>query len=337
MTGWARRVQQGSLGAVAAGLGGLVALGLAPWVYHVEPALFGPVHVLLLIAVLVVAPLALALTVHRDGDGRACPLHRAACAVWPMAAAAMAASFLFPAGRTAGMLAAPWLLFAALCAGAGALRFYRRRGQRLHIAPLCVDIGLIYLLPAARWLFLSRAGIPVPRVPDLFVALTAIHFHYTFFAATLSVGLLGLGIAAHPAASIRYAYRAAALSLLLGPPLVATGINRSLPGVELLGAGLIVVGLCGSAALSAFVAAPGVPAALPRRLLQASSLALTVAMGLAAYFAYAKYAALLPPTLGAMIRSHGLLNTLFVVGSLAGWYLTGARSVASSGDPPSAR
>lgn len=330
MSGWAR-LRPWSLGGVGAGLGGLIALGLAPIVYRAEPVLFGPVHVLLLVAVLVVVPLSLALTVRRDGDGGVCPLHSAACVVWPVAATGIAASFLFPAGRTAGLLAAPWLLFATLCAGAAGLRFYRRRGQRLRIAPLCVDIGLLYLLLAARWLFLCRAGIPVPRVPELFVALTAIHFHYTFFAATLIMGLLGLRVAEHRSAAIRYAYRAGALALLIGPPLVATGINRGLPGVELGGVALIVISLCLVAGLTGFVAAPSVKPSLLQRLLQLASLALPVAMACAAYFAYAKYAQRVPPSLETMIRSHGLLNALFVVGSLAGWYIVEARSAANGG------
>lgn len=314
---------------MGAWLGGLFALGLTPAVYRAEPMLFGPVHLLLLGMALVVVPLSLALTVHRDGEGRACPLHRTACVLWPVAATAMAASFLLPAGRTAGLLAVPWLLFSALCAGVGGLRFYRRRGQRLRIAPLCIDIGLLYLLFAARWLFLCRAGIPVPRVPELFVALTAVHFHYTFFAATLIMGLLGLSVAEHRSAAIRYAYRAAALSLLGGPPLVATGINRSLPGVELGGVALIVISLCLLAGLTAFVAAPAIQPRPVRRLLQLASLALPMAMACAAYFAYAKYAQRVPPTLEGMIRSHGLLNALFVVGSLAGWYLVDTRLSAS--------
>lgn len=104
MSVWAWLQHKGSLGAWAAGLGGLVALGLAPVVYLAEPALLGPVHVLLLLAVLVVAPLALALTAQRNEPGRACSLHRAACAVWPVAALAMASAFLCPAGRLAGMI-----------------------------------------------------------------------------------------------------------------------------------------------------------------------------------------------------------------------------------------
>lgn len=331
MTESARSQGQSKLGAIAAGLGGLMALGLAPQVYRAEPELLGPVQVLLLVAVLVVTPLALALTRSRESDGRTCRVHRAAGVVWPVAAASMAASFLFAPGRTAGILAAPWLVFAALCAAAGVLRCYRRRGSRLQIASLCVDIGLVYLLFAARWLWLFRAGIPVPRVPDLFVALTAIHFHYTFFAATLIVGLLGGRVAEHPAVAVRGVYRGAALSLLIGPPLVATGINRSLPTVELCGVGLIVAGLGLAAGLTTFVAAAMVPAGLSRRLLRASSLGLGVAMLLAAYFAGAKYLGMVPPSLQGMIRSHGLLNMVFVVSSLAGWYVAAPRP----GDLPS--
>lgn len=327
MTLSARLVRSYSSAGSRALCGSLVVLGLAPGIYRAEPELFGPVHVLLLVAVLVVSPLALALAAIPAAAGKPPFVYRAASLIWPFAALSTAVAFLFPAGRTAAILAAPWLLFAALAAGFGLQRFYLRKGARLRLADLCIDIGLIHFVFAARWLWFSRAGIQPPKVSELLVALTAIHFHYTFFAASLLVGLLGQGLADPPRAAVKRGYVPTALGVLLGPMLVATGINTGLPAIEVFGATLLAVSLIASAGLTAFCAARAVPRVLSRRLLQAASCALGVAMLLAAFFAITKYTGSTSLSLERMIRSHGILNVLFVVGSLVGWYTARARSI----------
>jgi len=298
-----------------------VVLLLGPLVYLAEPELFGPVHVLLLVAMWVVTPLALELAATPTAAGRHPFIYRAATVGWPIAAASTTVAFLFPAGRLAALLSIPWILFAALVAGFGLLRCYRRKGARLRLADLCIDIGLVYLLLAARWLWMSRAGIQPPKVSPLIVALTAIHFHYTFFAATLLVGFLGQRLVEHPRETVKRSYVPAALGILIGPLLVATGINKELPAMEVCGAVLIVVALIATAVLTVSCAARTVSHPTARRLLQGASLALSIAMLLAACFAIAKYANSAPLSLQQMIRSHGPLNAMFVVGSLIGWYV----------------
>lgn len=306
-----------ALTTLAGGLG--VAL-LGPPLYRAEPELFGPVHILLSLAVVVVAPLALALVGTPDLNGRHPLLWRLAGWVAPFAGAAAAVSFLFPTGRTAALLAAPWGLFAALTAAFGVLRFYRRRGARLYLPELCIDIGLGYLIVAARWLLLARAGIQPPRVPELIVALTAIHFHYTFFAATLLTGLLGRRLMAVGSVAARRGFAAAALGVLAGPALVATGINLFLPAMEVAGAVGLLTSLFVTAGLTAFVAAPRVGGGWARLLLLTSAAALGAGMVLAACFAIGKYWGLPTMSFQAMIRLHGGANATYAVCSLLGWH-----------------
>lgn len=302
-------------------VGALLIVFIGPGLYRAEPLLFGPAHVVLLVAVLVVAPLLLDIVAPAGTDGRTPLLHRATQLIWPLAAISTAVSFLFPPGRTAGILAAPWLLFGVLTAACGVLRFYLRKGARLRIAELCIDIGLVYLFFAARWLWLARAGIKVPRVSELIVVLTAIHFHYTFFAATALTGLLGRSLTMHAAITTQRIYTAAALGVLVGPLLVATGINTSRPMMEVAGAVLLATSLFGIALLTALRGLPRSADATPRRLLQLASCAIAAAMVLAICFAVGKFYGLAPLSFPEMIRFHGISNTLYTVLSLAAWHL----------------
>ena len=300
------------------GVGVLWLALFGPRLYSVEPALFGPVYVLLLAAVLIVTPLLLARVVALMPEGPKPLIVRVAMLASPPAGASMAAAFLFPAGRTAAFLAAPWLLFAALVAALGVRRFYLRQGARLRLADLCIDLGLIYLLPAARWLFLSRAGIQPARVPEFIVALTAIHFHYTFFAATVVTGLLGRRLEVIGSRGMNRIFTVAALGVLVGPMLVATGINTASPLLEVTGAVLLTSSLFTTALLTALVAAPLEQGRSSRLVLTAAGLALSGAMLLAAYFAIGKYLGLPTLSFQAMIRFHGVANVIYAIGSLIG-------------------
>ena len=302
------------------GAGGLWLALFGPRIYRAEPELFGPVHILLQVAVLIVTPLALVRVATLGSDGEKSFIARTAVLMSPLAGASVAAAFLFPAGRTAAFLAAPWLLFAALVAALGVMRFYRRKGARLRLADLCIDIGLIYLLPAARWLWLSRAGIQPPQVPEFIVALTAIHFHYTFFAATVVTGLLGLRLEVIGSQGVKRLCSLATLGVLAGPMLVATGINTARPGLEVMGAVLLTSSLFTTAILTALVAGPQESRRTPRLVLAAAALALSGAMLLAAYFAIGKYLGLPTLSFQAMIRLHGLANVIYAIGSLLGGY-----------------
>src|SRR5262249_61354076 len=87
----------------------------------------GPIDVLLLLAVLVCTPLALALAAEGGDPDRDGPAYRAARGGQPFAAALVVASYGFPPGSIAAGLAAGWLAFTALVALAGLGRL-RARG-----------------------------------------------------------------------------------------------------------------------------------------------------------------------------------------------------------------
>ena len=315
-----------------AGAGGVVAILLGPRLYRADPDIFGPVHILLVVAVLVIAPLALALAASPGPDGEHPLVHRAAIVVLPFAGVAATASFLFPAGRTAALVAAPWALFALLAAAFGLVRFYRRKGARFRLGDLCIDVGLVYLPVGARWLLLSRAGIEPPRVPEPIVVLTAVHFHYTFFTATLLTGLLGKRIAAAGSVLARRVFTLAALGVLAGPALVATGINTAVPLVEVAGAVLLAVSLATSAVLTVAVAARRTVGARAEWLLSIGSLAVGGGMVAAIVFGVGKYCSIPTLEIPEMIRLHGLANALYAVSCLLGWHA--ARSVAPASAGP---
>src|SRR5258706_3615961 len=85
---------------------------------------------LLLLAVLVVTPLALPLAAPPAGASRAALPHRAALLCQPFAAALVVLALLAPAGIPAALLASGWLLLSGLAALTGLLRFLSRRSAR---------------------------------------------------------------------------------------------------------------------------------------------------------------------------------------------------------------
>src|SRR5262245_25243097 len=123
-------------------------LGAATWLLllaaplPIEASLV-PIARLLLLATLVIIPLALPLAAPPERASHARLAHRAAMATQPFAAALVVAAFYQPAGPTAALLAAAWLLPTGLAALTGLLRLLARGNAEAD--ELCVDAGLIYL------------------------------------------------------------------------------------------------------------------------------------------------------------------------------------------------
>jgi hypothetical protein len=107
--------------------GGAVWLTLSLLLFA-DAGIMGRVHTLLLLAALVLVPLALALIAapKPDPEGRHPLPYRAAVIVHPIAAAALSASFFFPPGLTAAAIASPWALFTGLAALFGLWRLFSR-------------------------------------------------------------------------------------------------------------------------------------------------------------------------------------------------------------------
>ena len=144
---------------------------------------------LLLFAVLVVAPLPLALVASADELSTPWPL-RVARAVCGPAAYFVAASMLLPPGDLAALLTLPWLAFTALVALSGLTRLLAHRFS--SAAEICLAAGLLYLPVGGIWLTLSRYGASPLGFGDTIVLLTAVHFHYAGYAVPVLAGWTGL-------------------------------------------------------------------------------------------------------------------------------------------------
>jgi hypothetical protein len=274
---------------------------------------------LLLLAPLVIVPLGLSLAVTPGGDGRRALLYRAALLAQPFAAVLAVCSFLLPQGVAAALLACPWLLVTGLIALFGLMRLVSRRA--MNAEEICVDAGLVYLSVGGVWLVISRLGYQPLGFGDTIVLLTAVHFHYTGFAAPVLAGLAGRrAMAGSPTTSARRIFAAASLGIIAGTPLVAAGITFSAPVVGLAGAIVVSVGLWLLAALNLFWIVPALSSRPAQILLIVSSVSSAIAMALACAYAYSIFAKRLIINIPHMAMSHGIMNALgFSLCGLLAW------------------
>lgn len=323
IAGWVRR------GAFAqAILGGAAWTGASLYLFTGE-GLMGRIQTLLLFAVLVLVPLALALAAAPDKDGRHPLVYRALILLHPFAASSVVASFFFPPGTSAAAFASPWALFTGLVALFGLTRLYRRGIAGARASELCIDAALIYIPVGALWLLASRSGRPPPGTSEPIVILTSVHFHYAFFVAPIVTGLMGRRLlAARP--SLRPLFLRVAVGVIVGPPLIAVGINNS-PRLEVIGVFLLALTLVTVAVLTLVVVVPSVKGALTRALLVASSLPVIAAMALACYFGFGEFTDQFTIDIPNMARLHGWLNAAFALfGLLAYASLERAESAATA-------
>ena len=242
----------------------------------------------LVVAVAVVVPLGT-----RFLDGR---VHRAAL----VAAAVFAIGALAePPGLRAALYAWPWLVFAIYVKVAELQAWWR--DPHLGWCALGRLAAAGYLVAGAGWLVLARAGVEPMGIDDRYVALTAVHFHFAGFGASLLVAL---------AAEWRHVPNAAALAVIGGPLVVAGGFVVR-PELQLVGALVIAAGLGTIAALSwpdgnAYV--------------RASACCVFAGMALAVHWAGGVVLNRWPPLdIDVMARLHGTLNGFgFVVLGLVG-------------------
>ena len=106
---------------------------------------------------------------------------------------------------------------------------------------MAIDAGLIYVSVGGVWLFLCRLGARPLGFGVAIVLLTAVHFHYSGFAAPILVGMTGRQIAESDPSSW-HTFRALAIAVILGTPLLAAGITFSRT-LETLAAFLLAGGL----------------------------------------------------------------------------------------------
>ncbi len=258
---WVRRLR----GAAAAGFVGWGALSLVGYFPDRAAQLIG-------LGAATIVPLGLGLAADPDPRGDSGGPFRLASALVILGGPTALASFALPPGLFAGLLAAVWALGTAAVSLHGLCRLLRR-----GLAPLeeiAIDAGQLYLPVGGIWLLASRAGLPLLGFREPIVSYTAAHFHFAGFAAPLVAGLLGRALGLHrapagpddreigpsaaqqprPGPGVARIYRIATPIVLLGIPLVASGILLS-RAIELPAAVLLASGMLGSSSLLVLVGA----------------------------------------------------------------------------------
>jgi hypothetical protein len=272
-----------------------VLAGASLWLIALLIPGIGVIEMLFLWAPLVIVPLGLDLIPRPEGlFGR---IDRAVRIAQPFAAAFAVASFLFPPGAKALLLAIPWVGVCGALAILGAARFARR--GRWDPVEMCVDAALGLIAVGGFGLAASRLGLSL-GFKEPIILLTAVHFHYTGFVAPLLIGFAGRKLGAK--APVLFA----AAAVVIGSPLLAIGFTFS-PTLKVIAALWIASGLILFAWVLMRVAASA-PGNLPRFLLALASLSLLIGMGLVAVYSIGEYREKLLIEIPAMAWFHGIAN-----------------------------
>jgi hypothetical protein len=277
-----RRILAGAGGCAALAL--VSALGIGP---------LGLLELLFLLAAWVIVPLGLAFVPDA-------PPVRLARRIQPAAAILATVSFFLPAGIPAAALAAPWAILNGLVAVGGLMT--AREAFRGGIPSLLILSAMIMPPVGGAHLVSSRLGYPLSGFPEPIIILTAVHFHYTAFAAPILAALACRTLSGPPAAVAR----AAGLGLVGGTPLLAAGFLFS-PTLKSVAVGILVASVL-SAAATQFIARRTLEALQARLLLLVSSLAVIAGMVLAAVFEHGVSTGRTWISIPEMAWSHGLLN-----------------------------
>jgi hypothetical protein len=272
---------------------------------------------ILLLGVLVIVPLGLSLVAMPDESGRHVLPYRLAVLTQPFGAAAAVASFFLRQGRPAALLAALWLIVTALIALFGLWRLLFR--GVLNANELCIGAGLIYLPVGGMWFFMSRFGIQPLGFGDTIVLLTAVHFHFAGFAAPILAGLAGRTL--NDRGPARQLFQLAAVGVVTGTPIVATGITFS-PLVAFIGAIVISLGLILLAIVVLGWVIRSVGSLPAKFLLSVSAISSSSAMVLACLYAYSLVTKTVIIDIPHMAMTHGVINAFgFALCGLIAWSL----------------
>lgn len=282
------------------------------------PDLMATVFLLLLWAILVNTPLALRLLPPNELSLIG---YRWAIRLQPVAAWGVVATvFVTPKTLSAdplpsfgiGLLTVPWLLFAVLLALSAVWQLSRWRQLTVSIS---VRLAACAFLPiGAAWLVAFRLGLHPLGFSGIIVLLTAVHFHFTGFAATIWVSMIGEQLSA-----AKRAYRWFAGGFILATPLIALGITLS-PLLELIGVLLLATTLLGLTTLLYRHVLPTVTAAMAKGLLALAPVAMAAALALAVTYGIGEYQQAPLLTIPQMVQWHGWLNAIgFTFLGLLGW------------------
>ncbi len=298
-------------------------LGSAVWILALvvngpTRGFFSVIQFFLWLAVLVIVPLGARLL--PAAAGRALEVEEWAAYLQPIAAPLAVASFFMPTSEVAGVLVTPWILTTSLIAVSALLRL-RSRSRDTAFTPALVGAALLPLGAVA--LALSRLGQQPGGYPEPIVLLTAIHYHYSAFAAPVFQACVTRHIRTARVSAAPVANRATWLSVG-ATLLLAAGFALYLREVQMIAAVL----LSGSLLLSGLLLLATVRTLSPlsaRLLLLLATTSMLVAMVLASYYATGEYFGTHAISIPRMVFTHGLLNGLgFSLMGLIGWNVASA-------------
>jgi len=270
---------------------------------------------LFLLAPLVIAPLGLRLVAFAPGP--ASRLLAVAVRIQPVGAVLATIAFILPIGVPAAILASAWLLVCVIAA-LGALADLMQ-GRSLHPVQLAPAAAVGFIAFGAVWLVLSRAGIAPLGLSPIVVELTAVHFHFTGFAATLMAALVLISLQRERGTSRQIALTASLL-MIAGSPVLAAGWGTPFHVLQVAGAILVAAGVIATAAVLFFRSASLVESMSARVLMRASALAPLVPMVLAVEYSAGHVFGFPTLDIHAMALVHGDLNAFgFSLLGLVAW------------------
>ena len=217
----------------------------------------------------------------------------------PVAAILAGVSFAFAPGTTAAALAAPWALVCFSMAILGASRFLRRRP--FDFLETFVDAALGLVAVGGWGLVMSRADMKPAGFEEPIVLLTAVHFHYTAFAAPLLIALAGRK--AGPRRPILFA----GSGVVLSTPMLAAGFTLHIPALKL----LAVLGIVASLVIFAWELvrlSQDEPDGRTRFFLGIAAFSIFWGMALAGLYSIGEFRERFLVEIPAMAWSHGILN-----------------------------
>lgn len=309
-------------------------LGGVGWLLIVAAEVFGPIQDIIALAMLVLVPLAVRLADTPRRDGTRSGWYRIAVGGQPMTALLGVISLTMPPGTAAVLTALPWAATTGAVAGFGAWRLVQRGPW--PIEELSVDAGLLYILVGGTALLFDRAGVALVFEP-IIVTLTIVHFHYAGSVLPVLAGMAGRHT---PGGRFTPLLRVTTAIIVVGPGIIGTGITAVALNLPLAATVEFVAVAFFTTAVALFSVAviggvlPRLSSWPQRVLLGGASLAVTVSMGFAVVYGFARatggtYLGIGPQSFGTMVTYHGQLNAYgFAVPALVGWRLAVPKSRA---------
>lgn len=270
---------------------------------------------LVLLAILVNTPLAMSLISGTySSDTLPLPL-KIAEIFQPFAAIPAAISFVVTQGVTGALLVSPWMLVTGLIALGGLIRLLKRKPGYSEAA---MTAGMLYFPIGGAWLIASRLDYRPLGFGTAIVLLTAMHFHYAGFAASVITSMVGRVIG-QVESGFRVVYKIVAVGVIIGTPLLAAGITFS-PALEVVAASILALSLIGLSILIVSTVVPVIQNAASRWLLLFGSVFVFGAMIFAAAYSIGSVSGHPIVTIPQMVQSHGIANAFgFALCSLLGF------------------